>query len=209
MNEASALSAATAGGSKGAGGGLQGKGSKGAKGKAMLPGRQTATMSKNGSSLALNLLPKEEGAGTNNNGDLDSYLDTNHYTYPPSRKSHRKRWTLLGILGVLVLVGVGGGLAYYFVNRSQNSDGGDGSAHQDTNGDGVISVADDNDPISQYKSGGDGSEIRMENGQTFIYRNSFGGTWNEDPSNFTAQSQSYTPSLDKEFDYASDRILGV
>ncbi|PWN22861.1 cysteine proteinase [Microstroma glucosiphilum] len=49
QNEAAALAAATAGGSKGAGG-LPIKAGKNAKGKAMLPGRQTTTMSKNGGS---------------------------------------------------------------------------------------------------------------------------------------------------------------
>lgn len=64
LNEASALSAATAGGSKGIGAGLAAKGGKGAKGKTMLPGRQTAAMSKNASSSGANgsTAPPAQGA---------------------------------------------------------------------------------------------------------------------------------------------------
>ncbi|TIB03003.1 hypothetical protein E3P94_00856 [Wallemia ichthyophaga] len=58
-------------------------------------------------------------------------------------------------------------------------------------------------------SGGDGSEVTLENGDTFIYNNTFGGNWTSIPFNNTARAQSYTKPLSETWDYNNDRILGV
>ncbi|EPQ27082.1 uncharacterized protein PFL1_05366 [Pseudozyma flocculosa PF-1] len=57
--------------------------------------------------------------------------------------------------------------------------------------------------------GTDGSTINLDNGKSFTYRNSFGGHWASQPLNDTARAQNYTPPLNEEFDYSTNRILGV
>ncbi|EDR10975.1 glycoside hydrolase family 5 protein, partial [Laccaria bicolor S238N-H82] len=52
----------------------------------------------------------------------------------------------------------------------------------------------------------------MDDGSTFIYRNSFGGTWyfdENDPYNNAAQAQSWNPALNATFRYGTDKIRGV
>jgi glucan 1,3-beta-glucosidase len=59
--------------------------------------------------------------------------------------------------------------------------------------------------------GADGSEVEMEDGTKFTYKNKFGGYWVFDPANPTnnsARAQSYTPALGEEFKYGVDRIRG-
>ncbi|KAJ1026272.1 hypothetical protein NDA16_002359 [Ustilago loliicola] len=57
--------------------------------------------------------------------------------------------------------------------------------------------------------GTNGSTIDLGNGRSFTYINNFGGRWASQPFNNSAQAQNYTPSLDQEFDFARNRILGV
>lgn len=165
--------------------------------------------SKNGSAVALN----ESDSSRIALGDTSSkyYGDNGIYTYPTSKKSHKRKWTIIGVLIALALIGGGVGAGVYFYNHRNDSDGVDGSgdAMKDTNGDGLVTNEDDNEPIRAFKTGIDGSSVTMENGQSFIYRNSFGGSWDEDPNSFKAKAQSYTPPLEEEFNYATDRILGV
>ncbi|ESK92046.1 exo-beta- -glucanase [Moniliophthora roreri MCA 2997] len=61
-------------------------------------------------------------------------------------------------------------------------------------------------------TGGNGSEITMEDGTTFTYSNPFGGHWHydpKDPFNNGARAQSWTPALNETFQYGVDRIRGV
>lgn len=61
-------------------------------------------------------------------------------------------------------------------------------------------------------TGGNGSTITMEDGTTFTYLNSFGGTWYwnpEDPFNNNAQAQSWSPPLNQSFRFGIDKIFGV
>lgn len=57
--------------------------------------------------------------------------------------------------------------------------------------------------------GTNGSVIDLGNGNSFTYINNFGGRWASQPLNNTAQAQNYTPPLDREFDFARNRMLGV
>ncbi|KAF9045268.1 glycoside hydrolase family 5 protein [Panaeolus papilionaceus] len=62
------------------------------------------------------------------------------------------------------------------------------------------------------QTGGDGSTITMENGTTFIYRNSFGGIWVQDPEkpfSNDAQPNSWTPPLSQKWRWGVDRANGV
>ncbi|GAA6009550.1 hypothetical protein JCM11491_003600 [Sporobolomyces phaffii] len=59
--------------------------------------------------------------------------------------------------------------------------------------------------------GRDGDTVLMTDGQTFVYRNAFGGTFiksTSDPS-LAAKAQNDTPSLAEEWDYESMTISGV
>ncbi|KAJ7581427.1 exo-beta-1,3-glucanase [Mycena floridula] len=61
-------------------------------------------------------------------------------------------------------------------------------------------------------TGGDGSEVTLEDGTTFTYSNSFGGTWywdENDPFNNGARAQSWSPALNETFNYGVDKIRGV
>ncbi|KAF7311531.1 Glycoside hydrolase [Mycena kentingensis (nom. inval.)] len=61
-------------------------------------------------------------------------------------------------------------------------------------------------------SGKDGSDVVGDDGNTFKYSNSFGGSWYydvNDPFNNAAQAQSWTPPLNQTFKYGVDRVRGV
>ncbi|THH09041.1 hypothetical protein EW146_g8801 [Bondarzewia mesenterica] len=61
-------------------------------------------------------------------------------------------------------------------------------------------------------SGGDGSTVVMSNGQTFTYRNQFGGYWvydPQDPFNTNARPNAWTPPLNTSWTWGADRVYGV
>lgn len=58
-------------------------------------------------------------------------------------------------------------------------------------------------------SGGNGTEIRMENGTTFTYINNFGGEWRSDLNDDGARAQNYTPPLSQTWDYTKNGMMGV
>lgn len=58
-------------------------------------------------------------------------------------------------------------------------------------------------------SGGDGSEVTLENGDAFTYSNQFKGTWTSIPFDNSAVAQSYTKPLSKRWDFNADKIYGV
>ncbi|GAA5909543.1 uncharacterized protein JCM6883_003985 [Sporobolomyces salmoneus] len=59
--------------------------------------------------------------------------------------------------------------------------------------------------------GRDGNLVRMENGEEFVYRNSFGGTFLKSKTNTSlrAQAQNDVPSLAEEWDFETMTISGV
>lgn len=61
-------------------------------------------------------------------------------------------------------------------------------------------------------TGGDGSLVYLEDGSTFVYENKFGGFWVYDadnPLNDSAQPNSWTPPLNQNWDFNTDKIYGV
>ncbi|KAI0319281.1 glycoside hydrolase superfamily [Amylostereum chailletii] len=61
-------------------------------------------------------------------------------------------------------------------------------------------------------TGGNGSVVRMANGQEFVYTNPFGGFWVSDPNdpfNLNAQPNSWTPPLNTSWTWGKDRVYGV
>jgi hypothetical protein len=130
------------------------------------------------------------------------------YAAPKDQKRKRVR-TLLIILGVLAVLVAAGGLGYYFfvVRKHSSNTSGDGSSGSSSSS--PTSTATGHHDL--IVTGGDGSTVTMDDGTTFVYKNSFGGTWYYDPNdpyNNNAQAQSYTPPLNKTFKPGTDRIYG-
>lgn len=116
----------------------------------------------------------------------------------------------LAALIVVVLVVI---LPVYFAvikkdnnSSSSNADNGSGNDGNGGNtGDGTVPSA--NGAIT----GGDGSEVTMEDGSNFTYSNQFGGFWVSDPADpfaSYAKPNSWTPALNETWVYGKDRIFG-
>ena len=59
--------------------------------------------------------------------------------------------------------------------------------------------------------GGDGSTVTKDDGTTFIYNNSFGGFWVQDPKNpfnNSAKVNSWTPALSETWDWSKNKVNG-
>jgi len=54
-----------------------------------------------------------------------------------------------------------------------------------------------------------GDTIKTEDGHSFLYNNTLGGTWVAIPFNDTAKAQGNQPTLDQKWDYSTNRIIGV
>ena len=131
------------------------------------------------------------------------YLGDKRQTYAPPATKTRRKIVILGILGVLILLISAVVIPLYFTVFKKN---------------GASSASSNNtsNPTSPTQaaivSGGDGSKVTTEDGSTFIYSNSFGGTWywdENEPFNNNAQAQSWTPPLNTTFRYGTDKIRGV
>ncbi|CAK5275468.1 unnamed protein product [Mycena citricolor] len=74
------------------------------------------------------------------------------------------------------------------------------------------SPASSNATSTKYTTGGDGSTVTTLDGGHFVYNNSFGGFWVEDPANpfnNNARPNSWTPPLNTSWTWGVDRIYGV
>ncbi|GAA6002079.1 uncharacterized protein JCM10292_001836 [Rhodotorula paludigena] len=60
-----------------------------------------------------------------------------------------------------------------------------------------------------WVQGKDGDTVRMRNGDEFVYRNPFGGTFDSDPNSLAARAQNDTPPLSEEWDFLRMRMRGV
>ncbi|KIJ37741.1 glycoside hydrolase family 5 protein [Sphaerobolus stellatus SS14] len=134
------------------------------------------------------------------------------------RKSSKKKWFILGGVGLL-LVAAAVGLGVYFgaVRPNQHKSGDLSSGNSSDPADSGSGGSSNNpsgskNPIANLVvSGGTGSKIKTANGTTFTYTNTFGGTWYYDPSNpyvNRAQAQSYTPPLNTSWQWGVDKIYG-
>jgi len=134
--------------------------------------------------------------------------------YDRAGKSRRKTWLILGAVA-LVVIAAGAGLGVYFgivrPNQNKKVSKADSNASSD-HSDGNSTSSTGKTPVANLiVSGGDGTKITAEDGTTFTYSNSFGGTWYFDPNNpyaNHAQAQSYTPPLNTSWNYGVDKIYG-
>lgn len=117
-----------------------------------------------------------------------------------SSSTSRKKWLIFaGIVFALVLIAIVIAIPLVVLHDKAHENDGQGPASvPGTGSDGQV-----------LTSGSDGSVIRMENGTTFTYVNTFGGQWRSGLTDNGAQAQSYTPPMNESWDYAKNPILGV
>jgi glucan 1,3-beta-glucosidase len=142
------------------------------------------------------------------------FMDEKRAIYTSPRDKSRRKWIIiLGALGLLLLIAAVIIPVYLFVikrdgnskdSSNDNKPNGNSSSPGDTD-------SSDNGAKNRVVTGGDGSEITMEDGTKFTYRNPYGGIWyfdENDPFNNGARAQSFTPALNESFKYGVDQIRG-
>ncbi|KAJ7478039.1 glycoside hydrolase family 5 protein [Mycena galericulata] len=119
----------------------------------------------------------------------------------PGKRGRRVGLVALIVLIVIVLVVV---LPVYFVVVKKHNSTAAAVASGGSTGGGTTVVA--------AITGGDGSTVTTVNGDTFIYKNPFGGYWIDDPSNpfnSGARPNSWTPALNESWTWGTDHVYGV
>ena len=170
---------------------------------ALQPGRDASSPDQSYSAAAI---PSSPGPW-DSEGKVDS---------PPARAPRKKKLLLIALAAVAIILVIVILCVYFFAIRPKNASDGAASA---TNGSGGSTIGTSTksghspSPTSkaQPTTGGDGSTITMEDGTTFVYRNSFGGYWVDDPNDpfkNGARPQSWSPALNETFHYGTDRIRG-
>lgn len=135
---------------------------------------------------------------------------------PPKAKSRRKIIIFASVVGIIIVIAAVIIPVYLFVlkpsNNSKDNSNDSASDKDHTNGSGTATSSAATPTTSAIPvTGGDGTLITMDDGTTFKYQNSFGGTWyfdENDPFNNGAQAQSWTPALNETFNYGVDKIRG-
>ncbi|KAH7909262.1 exo-beta-1,3-glucanase [Hygrophoropsis aurantiaca] len=135
------------------------------------------------------------------------YLAEKRSVYTTPRHKSKRGLIVLGALGGLILVIVAVVVPVYFTvirPKSLNHQGSIANPGSSSSGGKPGTAA--------AITGGDGSKVTTDDGSSFTYSNSFGGTWYWDPNdpfNNNAQAQSWTPPLNQTFKFGTDRIFGV
>jgi hypothetical protein len=133
---------------------------------------------------------------------LDGKREVNRTLHDKS-PNRTRRLRLLLILLVLLIVVAGIALGVYFGTRSKKSSNSNPSASP--------SVSSPTPSNSKILYGGDGTIVTTEDGTKFVYNNSFGGYFSQDPDNpfnNDARAQSWSPPLNQSWQFGKDQILG-
>ncbi|KAJ6452459.1 glycoside hydrolase family 5 protein [Mycena sanguinolenta] len=137
-------------------------------------------------------------------------------TEPKSGRAKNRRMLGFGVLATLIVVILAVVLPIYFVVIKKHHHGSAASSApgggDSGSGDSGSSTGGGGKPVLGAVTGGDGSTVTMVNGQTFIYNNSFGGYWVEDPQdpfNSGAKPNSWTPALNETWKWGVNRVNGV
>jgi glucan 1,3-beta-glucosidase len=113
---------------------------------------------------------------------------------------------LLLLILLLLIVAAGIALGVYFgVTRSKNSSDNQSASPS------AASPTSSGQPNSNILYGGDGTIVTTEDSTTFVYNNSFGGYFAQDPDNpfnNDARAQSWSPPLNQSWQFGKDQILG-
>ncbi|KAG7086576.1 hypothetical protein E1B28_002522 [Marasmius oreades] len=131
-----------------------------------------------------------------------------------SPKSKRKIMIIAAIAALIIII-LAVVIPVYFAivkpnstNSESSNSSGDSSHNGGKSGDGSKGSTGKVAAVT----GGDGSQVTLEDGTTFKYSNSYGGSWYydvNDPFNNGARAQSWTPALNETFDHNANRIRGV
>ncbi|KAJ6528915.1 glycoside hydrolase superfamily [Mycena capillaripes] len=127
------------------------------------------------------------------------------YGTGPTRSSSAKKRRLIGLgaLAALIIVAVAVVVPVYFlVIKKHNNNAAASSSGGGSGGKTVVGAV----------TGGDGSTVIDANGESFTYKNPFGGYWLSDPENpfaSGARANSWTPALNESWTWGVDRVNGV
>ncbi|KAF8654052.1 hypothetical protein AX16_003587 [Volvariella volvacea WC 439] len=151
-------------------------------------------------------------------GQSNRYMGEKNAAYTAPRSKSRRKILILAAIISLILIILAIVIPVYFAivrprsnsgnarDENSNSNSGSESSARPT------STGTPDAPQNAIVTGGDGSEVTMDDGTTFTYRNSFGGYWywdENDPFNNGARPQSWSPALNETFRYGIDNIRGV
>ncbi|KAJ7511119.1 glycoside hydrolase family 5 protein [Mycena galericulata] len=145
------------------------------------------------------------GGGAERNYSVGEYRAGGYNGHGRGRGSTRKKRGLigLGVVAVVIVIATAVVLPVYFLvikKHREAANGGSGGGGAGTS------------TVDGVTTGGDGSVVTMDNGETFVYRNAFGGYWVSDltdPFNNGARPNSWTPALNESWDWGTDKIYGV
>ncbi|EAU89575.2 exo-beta-1,3-glucanase [Coprinopsis cinerea okayama7 len=122
-----------------------------------------------------------------------------------SKRQKQTRWAaFIIVLGGMAIIALAISLGVYFSQRNKKS--------PETEDKPLTTDVSFGLTIG-YKTGGDGTEVRMNEGDaSFVYQNTFGGYWHHnplDPFKLYARPNSWTPPLNESWTWGQDRIYGV
>lgn len=128
----------------------------------------------------------------------------------------KRRYIIIGVIIAIIIVAIAIPIALKVSSSSRNnanlaadnagsSSGGAGSSNGTPSG--TTSAAAPSSTVATR--GGNGSTVTRNDGTTFIYNNSFGGTWVSTPFDDSAQAQSDIPALNQPWDYSAMTMSGV
>lgn len=125
----------------------------------------------------------------------------------------RKRNWIIAIIILLIAIIVAAVVGCIVASRNSSSSSSNRSnsgISSGSNDSGSHSGSNSKDAIENSAlTGTNGSQITMENGQTFTYINNFGGHWVSTPFDDSARPQSWSPALNESWDYTNMKCVYI
>jgi hypothetical protein len=124
-----------------------------------------------------------------------------HPTVLRKQKRRNRKWTI-AVLTLVLVIAISVAVTVPLLRSRQKNK--PNSSTTAAHGPGSV-------PTTGPVKGSDGTLVRTETGDTFVYRNSFGGFFVDDPNdafNSDAQAQSWSPPLTEAWDWGNDIIRG-
>ncbi|KAG6850605.1 hypothetical protein H0H93_011273 [Arthromyces matolae] len=142
------------------------------------------------------------------------FMEEKRAAYAPPRAKSKRNVIILSVLAALILIIIGVVIAIYFaIIKPNNNNKTTGTHPSSSSSSSPPSATSTGKPtVAAIVTGGDGSQVTMDDGSTFTYKNSFGGYWywdENDPFNNGARAQSWSPALNETFRYGIDKIRGT
>ncbi|CAE6534547.1 unnamed protein product [Rhizoctonia solani] len=132
----------------------------------------------------------------------------------PKRSKRPWFWALVALVVLAVIVVAVIVPVYYKVIKPNNNAAQSSGNVSDSESSSTASAAQptQSEAPQALLTGGDGSRVTTDAGNTFTYNNSFGGIWYHDPKdpfNLNAQAQSWSPPLNQSWKWGIDQVRGV